>query len=114
MSCELVERQLDAYLDRELDEASSAAVREHVVSCAACRRAMASRQTLSTLVRCAPHYAAPDRVRERALSHSSAMSLRHVVLTAVAAALVLSIAIAGVSQWWPPPGNQEASEPVQN
>jgi anti-sigma factor RsiW len=114
MSCELVERQLDAYLDRELDEASSAAVREHVVSCAACRRAMASRQTLSTLVRCAPHYAAPDRVRERALSHSSAMSLRHVVLTAVAAALVLSIAIAGVSQWWPPPANEEASEAVEN
>jgi anti-sigma factor RsiW len=42
------------------------------------------------------------------------MSLRHVVLTAVAAALVLSIAIAGVSQWWPPPANEEASEAVDN
>ena len=30
MSCELVERDLDAYLDRELDAGASAAVREHV------------------------------------------------------------------------------------
>ena len=63
MSCELVERDLDAYLDRELDSEASAALRDHVRTCAACRRQLAKRETLARLVRGAPYYSAPDRLR---------------------------------------------------
>jgi hypothetical protein len=42
MSCEHVERDLDAYLDRELD-AQSAAIRDHISGCAFCRRQVAAR-----------------------------------------------------------------------
>ena len=63
MSCELVGRDLDAYLDRELDAESSAALREHVMACAACRRQLAQREALTKLVRGAPYYSAPDRLR---------------------------------------------------
>jgi anti-sigma factor RsiW len=66
MSCELVERDLDAYLDRELDAKASAAVREHVSTCVACRRQLAQRETVAKLVRGAPYYSAPDRLRARA------------------------------------------------
>ena len=71
MSCELVERDLDAYLDRELDAEASAALREHVRTCAACRRQLAQRETLARLVRSAPYYSAPDRLRARVLAQST-------------------------------------------
>ena len=54
MSCEHVERDLDAYLDRELDAQSAAAIRDHLSGCAACRRQVAEREALSRLVRAAP------------------------------------------------------------
>lgn len=79
MSCELVERELDAFLDGELDAESSAAMRTHVNSCATCRREVARRDTLSSLVGCAPYYTAPDRLRERAGSQSASRSLGRVV-----------------------------------
>ena len=44
MSCEHVERDLDAYLDRELDTESATAVRVHLSGCAACRRRVAERE----------------------------------------------------------------------
>jgi anti-sigma factor RsiW len=101
MSCELVERDLDAYLDRELDAEASAAVREHVRTCAACRRQLAQRETLSRLVRGAPYYAAPDRLRTRVLAQSTrSTSVRRVLTWAAAAVLVLSVA-AGMTLWRP-------------
>ena len=101
MSCELVERDLDAYLDRELDAAASTAVREHVRTCAACRRQFAQRETLSRLVRGAPYYSAPDRLRARVLAQSSrSHSVRRVLTWAAAAVLVLSVG-AGMTLWRP-------------
>ena len=101
MSCELVERDLDAYLDRELDAAASTAVREHVRTCAACRRQFAQRETLSRLVRAAPYYSAPDRLRARVLAQSSqSHSVRRVLTWAAAAVLVLSVG-AGMTLWRP-------------
>ena len=101
MSCELVERDLDAYLDRELDAESSAAVREHVRMCAACRRQLAEREALTRLVRSAPYYSAPDRLRARVLAQSTrSNSMRRVLTWAAAAVLVLSVG-AGITLWRP-------------
>jgi len=101
MSCELVERDIDAYLDRELDAKSSAAVREHIMTCAACRRQLAQREALSRLVRGASYYSAPDRLRARVLTQSTRSNSRRRVLTwAAAAALILSVG-AGMTLWRP-------------
>ena len=59
MSCEHVERDLDAYLDRELDAESATAVRVHLSGCAVCRRRVAEREALSRLVRAAPYAIQP-------------------------------------------------------
>ena len=99
MSCELVERDLDAYLDRELDAEASAAVREHVRTCAACRRQFVQRETLAKLVRGAPYYSAPDRLRARVLAQSTrSTSVRRVLTWAASAVLVLSVG-AGMTLW---------------
>jgi anti-sigma factor RsiW len=101
MSCELVERDLDAYLDRELDAESSAGVREHVRACAACRRQLAERETLARLVRGSPYYSASDRLRARVLAQSTqSQSARRVFTWAAAAVLVLSVG-AGMALWRP-------------
>jgi anti-sigma factor RsiW len=101
MSCELVERDLDAYLDRELDTESSAAVREHVTMCAACRRQLAEREALASLVRSAPYYSAPDRLRARVSAQSTrSNSMRRVLTWAAAAVLVLSVGT-GLALWRP-------------
>jgi len=116
MSCELVERELDAYLDRELDAKSAAAVREHVTTCAACRRQLAQREALTRLVRGAPYYSAPDRLRARVLAQSTrSSSARRVLTWAAAAVLVLSVG-AGTVLWRPASsrGNAIADEMVSN
>jgi len=43
MSCELVERDLTAYLDRELDIDAATAIRAHLTGCLACRRLVGER-----------------------------------------------------------------------
>jgi len=99
MSCELVERDLDAYLDRELDAESSTAVREHVTTCAACRRQLAEREALARLVRGAPYYSAPERLRARVLAQATrSQSVRRIFTLAAAAVLVLSVG-AGMTLW---------------
>jgi anti-sigma factor RsiW len=116
MSCELVERDLDAYLDRELDAESSAAVREHVRTCAACRRQFAQREALTRLVRGAPYYSAPDRLRARVFAQSTrSNSMRRVLTWAAAAVLVLSLG-AGMTLWRPASsrGNVIANEVVSD
>ena len=116
MSCELVERDLDAYLDRELDAESSAEIREHVRSCAACRRQLAERETLARLVRSAPYYSVPERVRARVLAQSTrSQSVRRIFTWAAAAVLVLSVG-AGVTLWRPATsrGNVIADEVVSD
>lgn len=92
MSCEPVARELDPYLDRELDAESSTRVRAHVVGCAACRRELAEREALGRLVRTAPYYSASDRLRARVLAQTArSTSARRFVAWAAAAALVVSV-----------------------
>ena len=92
MSCEHVARDLDAYIDRELDSKSGMAVRHHLSGCAACRRQVAEREALGRLVRAAPYYSAPDRLRARVLAQTTrSTSVRHVLTWAAAAVLVVSV-----------------------
>jgi anti-sigma factor RsiW len=99
MSCEHMERDLDAYLDRELDPQSAIVIRDHLGTCAACRRRLAEREALGRLVRAAPYYSPPDRLRARVLAQATrSKSLRHVLTWAAAAALVIS-AGGGASLW---------------
>jgi anti-sigma factor (TIGR02949 family) len=94
MSCEDVERDLDAYLDRELDVESAKTIRDHMSECGACRRQRAERQALSRLVRAAPYYSAPERVRERVFSQSARpKAVRRTVTWAAAAVIVLSVGV---------------------
>jgi anti-sigma factor (TIGR02949 family) len=93
MSCELVERQLDAYLDRELDAEAATAVRDHVEACAACRRRVGEREALSRLIRAVPYYPAPLALRSRVSTQTTRVrSMRRTFTWAAAAALVLSVA----------------------
>lgn len=117
MSCELVERDLDAYLDRELDAAAAAVVREHVGTCAACRRQLATRETLAGLVRGAPYYPAPARLRDRVIAQSTrSYSVRRLATWAAAAVLVLSVGGAAIALFWPASnhGDVIADEVVNN
>lgn len=98
MSCEHVERDLDAYLDRELDAATAMEVRGHLEECAACRRLVAEREALGRLVRGAPYYTASDQLRARVLAQSTrSVSGRTLLTWAAAAVLVVSVGAGGLS-----------------
>jgi anti-sigma factor RsiW len=94
MICELVERDLDAFLDRELDPESSATVRQHLGECTSCRRQFAEREALAKLVRGAPYYSASDRLRARVLAQSRRSSTRLPYTLAAAAVLLLAVGAA--------------------
>ena len=92
MSCRLIDRDLDAYVDRELDVDATRAVREHLVRCGACRTHVDERQALRRLVQSAPYYAAPDRLRARVSAMTRRASATRRLLTwAAAAALVVAV-----------------------
>jgi anti-sigma factor RsiW len=91
VSCEGVARNVDAYVDGELDVESANAVRGHLGECAACRRAVSEREALGRLVRSAPYYPAPARLRARVSEQAQKSRSRRTLLTwAAAAVLVLS------------------------
>jgi anti-sigma factor RsiW len=108
MSCEYVERDVDAYLDRELDAAAAMATRVHLTECAACRRRVTEREALSRFVRAAPYYSAPDRLRARVLAQTSRpRSVRRILTWAAAAALVVSVGT-GITVWRSPSAHGDA------
>ena len=76
MTCQLVECQLDGYFDRELSAESSAAVRNHLDECAACSGRLAELSAVAGLVRAAPFYSAPDRLRARVLGRTGRSASR--------------------------------------
>jgi anti-sigma factor RsiW len=92
MSCEQTESDLDAYLDGELTGEAAIDVRAHLATCVACRQRAAAREALGRLVRTAPYYPAPDRLRARVLSVvSRATTRRRAFAWAAAAALAVSV-----------------------
>ena len=86
-------RLLDAYLDRELDEAESASVRDHLGACATCRQQVADRESLGRLIRRAPYYTAPARLKAQAptFADTGTWPLRAPFAWAAAALLVASL-----------------------
>ncbi len=94
MSCAVIEHDLDAYVDHELDGVASARVQEHLLACDACRARVAEREALGRLVRAAPYYVAPPQLRARVATQTR----RHVSvhrLSTWAAAAVLVVAVGG-------------------
>jgi anti-sigma factor RsiW len=63
VNCPQVDRVMDAYGDGEHGRAETSEVRAHLDVCPACRRRAAARESLGRLIRRAPYYAAPDRLR---------------------------------------------------
>src|SRR5258708_33155235 len=63
VNCPHVDRVMDAYRDAELGRAEVGEVRAHLDVCAACRQRAAPRESLGRLIRRAPYYGAPDRLR---------------------------------------------------
>ena len=92
MICEDVMRDLDAYVDRELDAGSASAVRDHLIGCIDCRQRAAEREALGRLIRSTPYYSAPDRLRARVSAQAMrSTTLRRFVPLAAAAVLLVSI-----------------------
>jgi anti-sigma factor RsiW len=88
----LIERDLDAYVDRELDPPAEQRVQAHLDSCGICRRRVDERQTLARLVRSTATYAAPPQLRARlALQTRRRISLQRLSTWAAAAVLVVSV-----------------------
>jgi len=91
MTCADVERDLDAYVDRELDPAPREAMRNHLLDCPACRRRVDDRFVLGRLVRSLPYHTAPDRLRAGASVPATRRPLRRMVTWAAAAAIAVSV-----------------------
>jgi anti-sigma factor RsiW len=94
VSCETIDQDLDPYVDRELDSDAAEIVREHLAGCTACRARVAERQALGRLVRSAPYYTAPDRLRARVsarIAQSHSRATYRVLSWAAAAALVVAV-----------------------
>ena len=97
MRCDDLERDLDAYVDRELSADAAAAIRGHLAACASCRLRVADRNALGHLVRSVPYYDAPDRVRASVSRRMQRANSVNRVLIWTAAAAVLVIAAGGTA-----------------
>jgi anti-sigma factor RsiW len=96
VTCHEAGRLLDAYVDHELDSGESATVEGHLASCPACHRRVTERERLGRLVRSAPYYPMPDRLRT-AITTTHARSPLGLRLVAVAAAVILAVSLGGVT-----------------
>ncbi|HEX9366754.1 MAG TPA: anti-sigma factor [Vicinamibacterales bacterium] len=94
MNCDECGRLLDGYVDGELAAADSAALREHLATCAACGRRLSDLESLGRLVRRAPYYEAPDRLRLGVLHPRTRVPFTP-RLIAWAATLVLATSLGG-------------------
>jgi anti-sigma factor RsiW len=93
MSCEALDQDLEAFIDRELDDDGVRRVREHLAECEVCRARVAERQMLGRLIRSVPYHTAPDRLRARVASQTSrSLMTRRLVTWAAAAAVIVAIA----------------------
>ena len=97
MTCETVERDIDPYIDRELDGTADTAMRDHLTGCALCRSRVAERQALSRLIRALPYHSAPHRVREHVSRQTMKNKATHRLLTWAAAAAVIVVVGGGVA-----------------
>lgn len=96
MICDDVARDVDPYIDRELDAPSAAAIRDHLDTCAVCRSRVADREALGRMIRTTPYYRAPDRLRAGVAARARG-SVLHRGLLAWAAAAVLVVSLGGAT-----------------
>jgi anti-sigma factor RsiW len=90
--CEHVERNVDAYIDRELEPSEASAIREHLAVCGSCRRLVTQREALGRLVRAVPAYEAPARLRAQVVANTARPNwYRRATTLAAAAVLVLAV-----------------------
>jgi anti-sigma factor (TIGR02949 family) len=93
--CADVERNLDAYLDRELEPDAARALRDHLDACAACRTRATEREALGRLIRATPYHTAPPRLRAAVAGRAPRpWYSRRMSMLAAAAVLVLSVGAA--------------------
>jgi anti-sigma factor RsiW len=95
MTCDDVTRDLDAYVDQELDPAQATAVGDHLGTCVSCRQRRNDREALGRLLRTAPYHVAPDRLRTNVVTLTRPVS--RIPRGALAAAAALTLA---VGAWW--------------
>ena len=97
MTCPEVDRVTDAYTDDEVGATEAAEVRAHFDVCPACRQRVAARASLGRLIRRAPYYAAPDRLRVAvATARRPARILPRLLALAAMVTLAVSIGSATV------------------
>lgn len=97
MICELVTRELDAYVDGELTGAARHQVDSHLESCATCRRLVGERAALGRLVRSAPYYGAPAALRTEVVALAARRQRRSSFRNWAAAAVVVLAVGTGLS-----------------
>jgi anti-sigma factor RsiW len=93
VTCELVERNLDAYVDREIDVDTAELIRQHLPACGSCRRRVDEIEALGRLVRAVLQYAAPGRLRAQVARSPRAwttLPVSRIVTWAAAAAVVFA------------------------
>jgi len=92
VSCAFIERDLDAYVDRELDAQAAALVQDHLGACESCRTRVAERETLGRLLRSTPYYVASPQLRARVAAHTGRrVSIHRLATWAAAAVLFVSV-----------------------
>jgi anti-sigma factor RsiW len=101
MTCQDVDRRLDAYVDDELDPIERASVGDHIEGCPACRQRVARVESLGRLVRGMPYYPAPDRLRTvvTSMPRRGRFSPR-ILVWAAAVTLVASLGGAAAVRSW--------------
>jgi mycothiol system anti-sigma-R factor len=118
MDCKDAARLIEPYLDGELDRDEARALEAHVDGCAECREALEALGKLRHAVRTeAPHYAAPDALRERIAQASlpAAAPLRRQrrvpAWWRLAAACLVAFVAGGVVTWAarPSPANDQVA-----
>lgn len=91
MTCEFLARDLDRFVDGELDAEADAAARLHLGRCAECRTSVRDRQTLIRTIRLLPYHEAPERLRTAVATRARrSRSMRVGVIFAAAAVLVIA------------------------
>jgi anti-sigma factor (TIGR02949 family) len=105
MKCEVARPRLEAYLDGELDRASSDELETHLATCAACRAELASLEQLRDSLRSLPGHRAPAELRARLTAATELPALPSRIAPKgatwrMAAALLLGIAIGVSAMVW--------------
>ena len=112
MTCEYLDRDIDAYVDRELGTEAEAAVRIHLNGCPACRARVSERQALTRVLQSLPYYEAPLRLRSRISAGAwRSRSIRSLVVMAAAAVLFIAVG-RGTAPVGPARGDGSATEQV--